>query len=306
MPNFLNDSWWINWNDVKCVRHCDGPPPCGGPPTYFWTREFTNKEECCSELYPSSPPPEGSQCAEPNLRESVEMLIEESERELIPKYLRLGFHDCVGGCDGCVDLENADNNGLLEPIEAIASIVDRYKEWYSRADIWAMATLVSADMSLVALGDDGGLIDERPDGIQFAMSYIGRKDCEGADAMGLGGPDIEMPSNDLTTHELLDFFSDKFDFNSEEAVTIMGAHAVAVATRENVGFGNLGKEEGWVFEAEEYVLDNRYYDILLGKGDNIESSGPKWELELVHNNGTIPDRYQWFHEKEGTDERPMQ
>jgi len=222
----------------------------------------------------------------------VENLIEESERELIPKFLRLGFHDCVGGCDGCVDLSNPDHKGLLEPIEAIADIVDRFKEWYSRADIWALATLVSAEQSLNGTG---------PEDVTFPLRYIGRQDCEGADEIGRGGPNITMPKNSLTTHELLDFFSNEFDFTADETVAIMGAHAVAVATRDNVGFGNIDKEEGWVFEAEEYILDNRYYSMLLGD----DQEDPMWELELVHNNETIPSRYQWFHEKEGEEERPI-
>ena len=25
---------------------------------------------------------------------------------------RLAFHDCVGGCNGCLDTTNPDNNGL--------------------------------------------------------------------------------------------------------------------------------------------------------------------------------------------------
>jgi hypothetical protein len=40
-----------------------------------------------------------------------------------PKFVRLGFHDCVGGCDGCVDLGNPDIFGLEEPIDALASVV---------------------------------------------------------------------------------------------------------------------------------------------------------------------------------------
>ena len=76
----------------------------------------------------------------------------------------------------------------------------------------------------------------------------------------------------------------------------MGMHAVAVAHRNNIGFGNIGREDGWVFEAEEYKLDNRYYKMLLDK---------EWELELVHNEGKIPNRYQWYHEQEGKDERPI-
>ena len=87
----------------------------------------------------------------------------------------------------------------------------------------------------------------------------------------------------------------------------MGAHAVAVATRENVGFGNLGKEEGWVFEAEDYILDNRYYDMLVGEESDPVSTAPNWALELVDNDTLegIPSRYQWFHEEDGEEERPI-
>ena len=256
------------------------------------------------------------------LRQAIEVLIEESERELIPKYLRLGFHDCVGGCDGCVDLSNPDNNGLLEPIEEIAPIVEVFKNQYSRADVWAMATMVSAEMSLGKLDDDGNFVSEAPDGITFPLSHVGRKDCEGANAMGIGGPKVEMPSNDLDTHGLLDFFSDEFNFNASEAVAIMGAHSVAVASRTNVGFGNLGKEEGWVCHAEEYILNNRFYSMLVGEDGDLVNSAPNWTQEFVNNTegiefvdaetneteslGRIPNRYQWFNTDKCEDnERPI-
>lgn len=81
---------------------------------------------------------------------------------------------------------------------------------------------------------------------------------------------------------------------------------VAVATRDNLGFGNLGdEEEGWVFQAEDYILDHRYYDMLLGDDDNLVQGAPMWKLELVHNNDTVPDRYQWAHERKGMKERPI-
>ena len=220
------------------------------------------------------------------VRSAVVKLIEDSERELIPKFLRLGFHDCVGGCDGCVDLTNPDNKGLLEPIDAIAELVDHFGASHSRADLWAMATLVSADMAVT---------HSRPVGLKFPMRYIGRKDCDGADHRGVGGPKVEMPSNHLTTHELYAYFDKYFGFDMDETITIMGVHSVGVLTRENSGFGNKGKEDGWVFEAESYVLDNRYYPMF----------DKKWELELVHNDGDIPDRYQWYHEEDGKEERPL-
>ena len=224
-------------------------------------------------------------------------LIKDSERELIPKFLRLGFHDCVGGCDGCVDLTNPDNKGLEESIKAIYPIVEKFKDSYSRADIWALATLVSADLAVM---------NGRPHGLHFPMRYIGRKDCEGdVNLKGIGGPDVEMPSNDFTTHELLDFFKKYFDFDADETVTIMGVHAVAVMHRDNVGFGNKGKEDGWVYDAESYTLDNRYYGMLVGDEEDPVYSAPMWHMELVHNDDGIPSRYQWYTEKDGEDERPI-
>ncbi|KAL3806746.1 hypothetical protein ACHAXA_000233 [Cyclostephanos tholiformis] len=223
------------------------------------------------------------------VRAEVSKLIKDSERELIPKFLRLGFHDCVGGCDGCVDMTNPDNKGLQEPIDAIYPVVTKFKDSYSRADIWAMATLVSADLAVV---------DGRPHGLHFPMRYIGRTDCEGADAKGVGGPDVKLPTNDLTTHELLAFFKDNFDMDMEETVTIMGVHAVATAHRKDSGFGNVGKEDGWVYDAHDYILNNRYYNMLVG--DDMT-----WDLELVHNEDGVPSRYQWYQNKEGEDERPI-
>jgi len=230
-----------------------------------------------------------------DVRAHIAKLVADSDRELIPKFLRLGFHDCIGGCDGCVDLNNMDNKGLDEPIDAIYPIVEKFKHSFSRADIWAMATLVSADLALV---------EGRPAGLQFPMRYIGRKDCEGANAKGVGGPELDIPSNHVTTHELLDFFSEKFNFDAEETVIIMGVHAVATVHRNISGFGVEGEEFGWVFDAEDYVLDNRYYKMLVGDDDPV-SSAPLWQGELVHNEGGIPSRYQWFHEKYGEPERPI-
>ena len=320
---------------MKCVKECQGEvnaPPCGvDRPSYL--KEFWTYDECCTQLYASrkgddaaeAGVPEDFKCThtDPDLRTAIEKLITDSERELIPKYLRLGFHDCVGGCDGCVDLENPDNNGLLEPIEEIAPIVEVFKNKYSRADVWAMATMVSAQMSLGKLDDDGNFVSEAPDGITFPLSHVGRKDCEGANAMGIGGPKVEMPSNDLTTHELLTFFSDEFNFSTDETVAIMGPHSVAVASRTNVGFGNLGKEEGWVCHAEEYILNNRFYSMLVGEDGDLVNSAPNWTQEFVNNtegiefvdeetNETealgpgIPNRYQWFNtDKCDDEERPI-
>jgi hypothetical protein len=64
------------------------------------------------------------------------------------------------------------------------------------------------------------------------------------------------------------------------------------------------EEFGWVFNAKDYVLDNRYYKMLVGEKDPV-TSAPLWQGEIVHNEGGIPPRYQWFHSRIGEDERPI-
>merc|ERR1712038_655002 len=34
----------------------------------------------------------------------------------MPTGLRLGFHDCVGGCDGCLNVDNDSNAGLADVV----------------------------------------------------------------------------------------------------------------------------------------------------------------------------------------------
>ena len=162
---------------------------------------------------------------------------------LAPKFVRLGFHDCVpdalfqGGCDGCVDLSNPDNAGLDVPIDALRNIIDKYASpayGISRADIWAFAALVGSEIS--------------QNDISFPMEYIGGVDCENAHEVcykdnGVEqpcqenrGPHRPLPEPDMTTSQLLHWFSQRFDFSARETTAIMGAHTLGGAHRENSGF----------------------------------------------------------------------
>ncbi|KAI2508295.1 peroxidase [Fragilaria crotonensis] len=89
--------------------------------------------------------------------------------KLASKFLRLAFHDSVGGVDGCVDLSNIHNKGLLEPIRALAPIVSAHEGNLTRGDIWFLAAL------------EGSRVSQDPDESfhgDFELTEFGRINCE--------------------------------------------------------------------------------------------------------------------------------
>jgi Peroxidase len=142
-----------------------------------------------------------------------------------PIVCRMIFHDCVGGCDGCVDLTNSKNTGLAVPIQALEPIQTKYN-LLSRSDIWALAAITGAHMTQTTM--------------DFDMKWYGRVNCEsdpacvdpnGAACTSTTGPARDQPGFQLTTHELYSFFQNEFGFNQRDTVAIMGAHTIGTMVR---------------------------------------------------------------------------
>jgi len=65
--------------------------------------------------------------------------------------LSAGFHSCVGGCDGCINLNEGDNSGLEDLHNALNVEYDNLnlaKLNISRADFWALAATVATEMAI--------------------------------------------------------------------------------------------------------------------------------------------------------------
>ena len=201
--------------------------------------------------------------ADARIRESID----QSTEGLAATYLRLGFHDCVpngeaGGCDGCVNLSNPANKGLRVAVDALTPIVAELEDdclGVSRADLWAFAALVAADVS------QNNLI--------FSDTFkVGRENCETVgtcindeNSCATNGPDqtSDHPSNDFTTHQLIAFMNAHFGFDARETVALMGVHTLGRALPENSGFEG---GSGWVVNnthlGKFLRLSTRYYVLL--------------------------------------------
>ncbi len=69
-------------------------------------------------------------------------------RRLIEKYvIHSGFHDCVGGCNGCLNPDNPDNAGTQQAVRALEVVFKRqgFNEIMSRADFWAISCIAGIE-----------------------------------------------------------------------------------------------------------------------------------------------------------------
>lgn len=225
---------------------------------------------------PSSQPTSTSaaQSAVTTLTSQITTLISRNS-ELASKFIRLSFHDCVGGCDGCIDMTNADNKGLDVPIQALAPFVPPLASTgpLSRADAWALAGVVSSRIATASAGL----------GNIFTAFKYGRVDC------GLGnstsGPDRTLPSPNADFATTTLFFAANFGLNANQSVALLGAHAIGLASRSNSGF-----DAQW--KANPSFNAARFYASIL----------TPWRQVLQTNVafGT-PNRFVWRHGANASD-----
>jgi hypothetical protein len=102
----------------------------------------------------------------------IEDLIDDHDN-LGPTFFRSDFHDCVGGCNGCVNIANQDNRGLAFPIRELRDLVTYYADQLARADLWALAALHAADLA-----------QDKDDAVDYPFDYYGRPTCEDGEMDG--------------------------------------------------------------------------------------------------------------------------
>ena len=88
------------------------------------------------------------------VRAVLQKLVRGDKTNYIPGFARLAFHDCCSTtCDGCIDVNSAENKGLGNRVTAINAAFDgnaTIKAGMTRADFWALGMVVAVEE-----GNDG-------------------------------------------------------------------------------------------------------------------------------------------------------
>ena len=198
-----------------------------------------------------------------------------------PLLLRMVFHDCVGGCDGCINISSPENARLDSAMYSLDSLVTKYEPMgLTRPDIWVLAATTGVELSM---------LDTEFCAIPFTS--IGRQPCEAAHMTE--GPNPEVCSSNIDTDDILIFFRATFGFTPQEAAALMGAHTVGRLRRDVLGFdGPNGRT------LDNALFNNGYYKELVGPGTTYQEqvdNAPNWHQAFVDNSDLlgIPNRYQW-------------
>jgi len=159
-------------------------------------------------------------------------------RPLLANVVRLAFHACVGdgGCDGCINMNQADNAGLELSVDYLEAKTPAWlASGLSKADLYALAHMVAANMALGNAGWDSDLSDYE----------IGRTDCN-------ANTEDEFPDAHASPFQ---FFEENFGFSARDTTVIFGAHTLGRALPENSGFENFWSDNA-------LNLGNGFYEAL--------------------------------------------
>ena len=183
-------------------------------------------------------------------RASCKAMFDKKGPDFVPPVVRLAFHDCVGGCDGCVDLDEPDNNGLEIAIDGLAKGAKKFnKMGLSRADYWMICAMVGNEIA-----QDPRLEEDHVD---FPVTKTGRATCSSNNPKK--GPHRVLPGPNGNTDFVLETFcKGDFDMTPRECVAIMGAHNLGQTL-----FANSGHDGPWTRQPN--CLSNSYYMGLVNR-----------------------------------------
>ena len=165
----------------------------------------------------------------------------------------------MGGCDGCLNLDNENNNGLGSIFAAINDLYDGNfsTTGMSRADFIALAGVVAVREASCNM--QGGMGRQPPPNNNKGCTEpvleirYGREDCRTSPTTTLV---IEFPNPHSNLDHVMEVFRNGMGMTERQVVALMGAHSLGSCTPENSGF--LGP-----WDRSEFTLNNGFYTELV-------------------------------------------
>jgi len=180
--------------------------------------------------------------------------------DFIQKAVRLAFHACIGGCDGCINYDHPGNKGLMAFVEEYVKVYEDngVKNVMSFMDFIVYSTYAAVDHAIEINNRDC-----REEGcvmppMMHTFKY-GRTDCDHPDAPNTNDEGkFNIPSSRMNADENMAYFADEFDMHEEwEVVALMGAHTLGGGMPQHSG------HIGVFVEGESTWFNNKYFKIML-------------------------------------------
>jgi len=214
----------------------------------------------------------------------------------IPAIVRLGFHSCAGGCNGCLSFSTSENRGLksiIRQLEQVHQAVCKRLEYafpdpclhkLSRADFWAWAALWAVEKTLRINNDEcQEQACKMPEAAEFTYK-IGRKDCDTSPESK--GTD-NLPEPTFSYNMSMEYFKTNFGLTPDETVALMGAHTLGGARKEKSGYQGV-----WTSISSMTSFNNEYYRILADQKQhwrfvaNVNKTNVDQKWQANRNNDT--------------------
>ncbi|TRY61750.1 hypothetical protein TCAL_10067 [Tigriopus californicus] len=223
----------------------------------------------------------------PPLTKSRLSFIQSQLREIIfedriAHVVRIIFHDCVGGCDGCLNRDLPPN---MTPMLNTATLLDNlydsqgFSDWLSRADFYALAGITAIEIG-VENANVGCFFFNCIRMPRFHFRY-GRKDCA---TSPLSSGVQSFPEGKDDYDAVMEFFANEFGLRPRYATALLGAHTLGgAAGAAGSGFVGFWKENA--IEAAKF--DQRYFSLLSDRR-------LYWNhLDVSAQTGANSPRFQW-------------
>jgi len=182
--------------------------------------------------------------------------------------VRLSFHDCVGGCDGCINMDKDSNAGLQSAINIMEAVWNTTTangiNIESRADLWAIGGRAAADYGMEGMPNHKDYTGTSQTWSTIVEAWVsnfptfkyGREDCDSAPYTT---DEHEFPSAHDNFTEIMTYFAKEFGFTDDQTVAIMGAHTYGGMDEDNSGY-----DGAWTTGTERNTFDGSlYYDMMI-------------------------------------------